>query len=485
MTSPPLYYGKRNHMFEINENKNEYDVIVAGGGIAGAMSAIAAARNGAKVLIFDQYGYFGGNLTACGVGPMMTFFAGEKQVIKGLGEEMIQRMKDRGYSPGHVLDSTNFISYVTPFSAEGMKIVLDEMIVEAGCEVLFHTYMIGVDYKDDKITSLYLSNKSGVHKYEAKIFIDATGDADIATASNVPMQVGRESDNAMQPMTMNLKLYGVDADRLRKCVLEDPKKFPRLNRDIDVMKTSSRLSFVGFEKEFNEAKARGEISIPREDILFFETNTPGEFIMNTTRIIDHNGVDAFSISDAEIIGRKQCEELYNFVRKYIPGFENAQIAYSGPNIGMRSTRQIIGKYVLNAQDIISRKKFASTIAHSGYPIDIHNPKGEGTTAIHTSDKAFDEHDTSSFDRSIFDDYYSIPFEIMMTNEYKNLLVCGRSVSATFEAQAAIRLTPTLTAMGQACGTAAVMALETEDVNNIEMNKLQEVLIEQGSYIERI
>jgi len=471
-------------MFEIKNSEKEYDIIVAGGGMAGVMSAIAAARNNAKVLIIDQNGYFGGSLTACGVGPMMTFFAGEKQVIKGLGEELVQRMKARDYSPGHILDSTNFISYVTPFSAEGMKIVLDEMIEEAGCDVLFHTYMIGVDYKDDKITSLYLSNKNGVSKYHAKIFIDASGDGDIANASNVAMQVGRECDNAMQPMTMNLKLYGVDTTKLKAVVHEDPTRFPRLNRDIKVMDTTSRLSFIGFEKEFNEAKSRGEISIPREDILFFETNILGEVIMNTTRVINHNGVDAQSISEAEMIARKQCEELYHFVRKYIPGFENAQVAFSGPSIGMRSTRQIIGKYVLSAQDIISRKKFTSTIAHSGYPIDIHNPKGEGTTAIHASNKEINEQDAHAFDRSIFDDYYSIPFEVMMTNEYKNLLVCGRCVSASFEAQAAIRLTPTITAMGQACGVAATMALESENVNDVNIAKLQDMLIQQGSYIEK-
>lgn len=106
-------------MIHVNEMEKSYDVIVAGGGMSGAFAAIAAAKNGAKVLIIDQNGYFGGTLTANGVGPMMTFFAGEKQVIRGLGEEMVKRLVERGYSPGHVLDSTNYISYVTPFSAEG------------------------------------------------------------------------------------------------------------------------------------------------------------------------------------------------------------------------------------------------------------------------------------------------------------------------------------------------------------------------------
>lgn len=469
-------------MLEIIEATKAYDVVVAGGGIAGVMSAIAAARNNAKVLIIDQNGYFGGNLTACGVGPMMTFFAGEKQVIKGLGEEMVQRMKARGYSPGHVLDSTNFISYVTPFSAEGLKLILDEMVKEAGCDVLFHTYIAGAKYHDDQVDCLYVCNKDGVSSIKASIYIDATGDADIANAVHVPCQLGRESDHAMQPMTMNLKVYNVDTKKLRAHVLaSDPKKFPRLYRDVEVMKTTDILSFVGFDEEFKRAKEAHEISIPREDILFFETNTPGEFILNTTRIIDHNGVDAMSISDAEMVGRKQCEELYKFLVNYIPGFEKASVAYSGPSIGMRSTRQIIGTYVLDANDILTCKPFDSVIAHSGYPIDIHNPKGEGTTAIHASQK--DGHKESDFNREIFDSYYSIPFEIMITNEYKNLFVTGRCCSATFEAQAAIRLTPSLSALGQACGCAAAQVMNSGDVRKLDIHKLQDTLVAQGSYLE--
>jgi len=108
----------------LNLSRKKYDVVVAGGGMSGVFAVIAAARNGAKTLIIDQNGYFGGTLTANGVGPMMTYFAGDKQVILGLGQEMVERLTDRGSSPGHVLDSTNYISYVTPFSAEGLKIVL-------------------------------------------------------------------------------------------------------------------------------------------------------------------------------------------------------------------------------------------------------------------------------------------------------------------------------------------------------------------------
>ncbi|MHC5247031.1 FAD-dependent oxidoreductase [Enterococcus sp. LJL90] len=466
----------------MNQKSEQYDVVVAGGGMSGVFAAISAARNGAKTLVFDQNGYFGGTLTANGVGPMMTFFAGEKQVIQGLGQEMVERLIARNYSPGHVLDSTNYISHVTPFSAEGLKIVLDEMATEAGVSTLFHSYLIGLEKSGDTIDNITIANKNGITKISSKVFIDATGDADLAVLSDVPFQLGRIEDNAMQPMTMNLKVYGVDTNALKQTVIENPEKFPRLNRDIEVMKNTEILSFIGFNDEFDKAKKEGRLNIPREDILFFETNVPGEFIMNTSRIINESGVSAEGLTKAEMIGRKQCEELYQFLVSSIPGFENAKIAYTGPSVGVRGTRQIVGKYTLTNDDVLSNKYFPSTIAHSGYPIDIHNPKGEGTLSVHTNQAEEVAHE--KFDKSVFDSYYRIPYEIMITNEVSNLIVTGRCVSASFEAQAAIRTTPTMTAIGQAAGAAAAQTVKQHtSVDKIDIKELQKTLIHQGSYIE--
>lgn len=463
--------------------KKEYDVIVAGGGMSGTCAAIAAARNDMSVLLIDQNGYLGGTLTANGVGPMMTFFAGEKQVIQGIGEEIVKRLKERGYSPGHVYDSTHYISYVTPFSAEGLKIVLDEMAIDSNVTLLYHTYIIGINKNGNTIKSIDIVNKDGISTINAKIFIDATGDGDLAVEAGIPFTLGRESDNATQPLTMNMKVYGVDTSKLKKTVLQNPKKFPRLNRDIEVMKKVEALSFVGFEEEFKRAKELGEITIPREDVLFFETSTPGEYIINTTRIINENGASALGLTNAEIIGRRQCEELYKFLIKYVPGFENSKIAYTGPSVGVRGSRQIQGVYKLTGEDLLEQKRFNSVIAHSGYPIDIHNPKGEGTLSVHVNKQ--EESKEAKLDRSTFDSYYSIPYEIMITKEIQNLIVTGRCVSASFEAQAAIRTTPTMTALGQAAGTAAALAIQTnQSVNKIDIKNLQNLLIAQGSYIEK-
>lgn len=451
---------------------DDFDVVIVGGGISGTMAAISAARNGAKVLIIDQNGYLGGTLTANGVGPMMTFFAGEKQVIKGLGQEMVDNLQKQNYSPGHILDTTNYISYVTPFDAEGLKIVLDQMVTAAGVSVLFHSYLVETIVESEKVQQITIVNKDGRSLVKAPIFIDATGDGDLAVAAGAEYTIGREGDHASQPLTMNMKVYDVDSDKIIQAVLKEPESFERINRNIDNLSAVDYFSFIGFEKQFNLAKKRNEIHIPREDILFFQTNNPGEYIMNTTRVINKSGVNAKEISEAEVIGRQQCAELYKFLVNYIPGFEHAKVSFTGPSIGVRSSRQIIGDYTLIAEDILNNKKFNSVIAHNGYPIDIHNPDGEGTQTVKLASNV--STDTT---------YYEIPLEIMYPKHFSNLLVTGRCVSTSFEAQAAIRTTPTMTALGQACGLVAALAKDMDDVRDINVRQLQDKLVEQGAYLE--
>lgn len=445
-----------------------YDVVIAGGGVSGSVAAIAAARCDSNTLVIEQAGYLGGALTSCGVGPMMTFHAGEKQVIKGIMQEIVDEMVSRGYSPGHIKDTTQYISYLTPFNSEGLKVVLDDMLEAASCDVLLHTFIGKVNTVNKQITSLTVCNKDGIHDIKGKIFIDATGDGDVAAWAGARMSKGRKIDGAMQPMTMNMKYCNVDVNALREHISEHAEEFPRMVNNIDLMYQISRLSFAGFSKEFKEARERGELDIKREEILCFETNIPSEFIVNTTRILDHDGTNAMSLSDAERIGRKQCWQLDVFLRKYIPGFENAVLEFTGPSVGIRGSRQLIGSYILSGQEVMERKEFETVIAHSAYPIDIHNPKGEGTDSSFASTPGT---------------YYSIPYEVMVCDEVSNLLVTGRCVSASFEAQAAIRTTPTVGALGHACGIAAALAAHTDvDTRKVNIKELQKQLKIQNAYL---
>ncbi|WP_059053398.1 FAD-dependent oxidoreductase [Paenibacillus senegalimassiliensis] len=444
------------------------DVIVVGGGISGVMAAVAAAKSGAKTLIVESQGYLGGTLTANGVGPMMTFHAGEKLAIQGLTNELIERLKRIGKSPGHIFDTVGFTYSVTPFDAEALKVELESMILENGGQILYHTMLAEVHTEDQRITEITVCNKSGLSKLAAKVFIDATGDGDLSVRAGAAFTKGRESDGAMQPMTLKMKMINVDIAKVKAYIHAHPEDFPLYKGDTSIIEDAPRLSTAGFVSLFKQAKERGEISIPREDILFFETNTPGEVILNTTRILGHDGTDAWSLSRAETVGRKQCRELELFVKKYIPGFENAIVESTGPSIGVRGSRQIVGLYTLTAADILSQTPFEDTIAHSGYPIDIHNPDGEGT----------------KHEKLEWGGMYSIPYRCLVTPSLHNVIVIGRCLSATFEAQAAVRTTPTTGAIGHAGGVAAAQAaLHDLNVQEVDVAKVQQVLKEQGAYLE--
>lgn len=445
-----------------------YDVVIVGGGISGSMAAIAASTVGAKTLIVESQGYLGGTLTANGVGPMMTFHAGEKQVIRGFIDQLIERLKKLNKSPGHIPDTVGFTYSVTPFDAEAMKHELELMVTESGADILYHTMLAGVLTENGRIRGIQVCNKSGISEISGGVFIDGSGDGDLSVGAGAAFTKGRESDGAMQPMTLKMKMYNVDIPKVRAYVHAHPEDFPIYKGDTTIIDKASRLSIAGFDSLFKLAKSKGEISIPRENILFFETNNPGEVILNTTRILGHDATDAYSLSKAEIEGRRQCRELEIFVRRYIPGFEHAIVESTGPAIGVRSSRQIIGLYTLQAEDLLEQRWFEDTIAHSGYPIDIHSPDGEGTR----------------YRKLAWGGIYSIPYSCMITPTVSNLIVIGRCISATFEAQAAMRTTPTTGAIGQAGGVAAAIASRDRvDVQQVNIKLIQTILKEQGAYLE--
>lgn len=442
-----------------------WDVVVAGGGVSGCMAALAAARQGARTLLIEQYGFLGGSLTNAGVGPMMTFHAGKRQVVTGLPQELVDRMMENGGCVGHIEDTSGYASSVTPFDAEILKWTLDEMMAEARVDVLFHATLTDVQTDGGAVRGLCVQTRSGELKIGGVVFIDATGDAALSFLAGAEVRQGRDEDGLCQPMTANFRLRGVDIDRIKAEIRRRPQNFNV--KDHASMERTPMLSMAGFYEEFNAAKAAGEISTERENVLLFETVRAGEVIVNTTRVIRLNPVDAWELSRAESEGRRQVHELVRFFRTRCAGFEHAELVSTGVQIGVRESRRVMGEYVLTAEDLLESKNFEDTVALGGYPIDIHNPAGAQTNTMHLKPGQF----------------YYIPLRALIVKGFDNLLVCGRCISATHEAGAAVRVTPIAMAMGQAAGVAAALCLRQGGaLRRVHCGDVQGVLEAMGAAV---
>lgn len=444
------------------------DIVVAGGGIAGCLAAVAAGRMGSKTLLIEEAGYLGGSLTASGTGPMMTFHAGNVQVVRGLGGELIERLKNKGLSVGHIPDSTGYTYSITPFDAEGMKRELELMALEAGVQLLYHTSVISANVENAKLCSVQCYSCGEIFTVEAGVWIDATGDADLVAMAGVPYDEGRASDGKDQPMTMNFRIDHVDTDKIRQLMKSDRALFPLLVDKPGLEEKASRLAVSGMYDLMRQAMRDKKITFDRDVVLVFETNRPGEAIVNMTRINGEKATNPFSVSRAESEGRRQVWELFAFLKENVPGFEHINLLYSGPSIGIRSSRRMRGRYILTANDVLQGTKFEDGIAAYGYPVDVHSSEKGGDT-------------TSTFLQ--WGDYYRIPYGCLINDTVPNLMAAGRNISASFEAQASCRTSPACCALGHAAGCAAALAVRINvSPTAVHAQNVQRALLEQGAFI---
>jgi hypothetical protein len=444
-------------------NRIDADVVVCGGGPAGINAALAAARSGSRTILIERYGFLGGMSTAALVYPWMTFHTMEgKQVIAGTAQEIVNRLMAENASPGHVRDTVGFVRTITPYDPEVYKVLIVDMLREAGVKVLLHSLMDEAIVNGDRIVAVCLSTKAGKYEITSKQFVDATGDADLAYLSGVPCLQGRDSDHLTQPMTMKFRMRGVDISKVKRYMLEHPDEFYK-KTPFDELEQLPLSGVLGFFKHWQEA----DLPINRDQVLFFTGPGPDEVLVNTTRV---QGLDATKLEDlteGEIQGRKQVRMVADFMIRHLPGFENASISSVGAQIGIRESRRIDGHYTLQVSDVVSGRVFDDCIARSGYPIDIHDPSGRGVQAAWVQG----------------DGAYDIPYRCLIPKGIHNLLTAGRCISTSHEALATTRLTPSCMATGQAAGTAASMAaIQNVSPSKLNITSLQERLVRDGALL---
>lgn len=523
---------KNSHSFEFPVTEKK-DVVVVGGGPAGVVAAVAAKRTGANTLLIERAPYLGGMMTGGLVNSLHGYRFHKNYVktapmsnwdtplvVKGISLELTTRLqKARGtVDYGHTGDPSIRENY----DVEIMIHVLDEMMEQAGVDVLFNTHCFAPVLEDSRVKGVALVNKTGPQVIGADVVVDATGDADIAAAAGVPFELGRPMDGRFHGGALLMEIGGIDPDRLIHYLRNRPEKTAdekkKITEELSRLcggggsRTESQLTLDGKRgffsmagkdrtwEEIEQDRREGKyLKLPGVDEEWIQFLKKGRIppLVNTTQVIYPRppslawfgmirqdkmrydqmqaGVhelffkqtDEKEISQALIYMRKVDRAYMEFLNERIPGFEDAYIIKTSPMAGTRESRRIIGEYVLTAEDCVNGRRFADVIAMCGRACNVHSLTGVWGEQIWLEPKqAFD-----------------IPYRSLIPKTVENILVAGRSISADFIASGAIRAEPNCMSLGEAAGTAAALSANLGIApRNLDIKLLQRKLTEHGAQL---
>jgi hypothetical protein len=428
----------------------EYDVVVLGGGPAGIAAALSAGRCGRSTILIERYGFLGGAGTAAGLSTFCGLHAnvhGEhKLVIHGVLDDILDRLdRMNGLREPHLSVQNRIQAQAYDISA--YKIATDELMAEARVKVLFHAYAAGcIMASPNEIEALLVETKSGRIAVKGRMFIDGSGDGDLAAWSGAPYEIGDGKGNMLYPSTM-FRINGVD-----------PVK--------------AGDAWVLIPKLMEDEEAAGRRRFPRKKPIVRPQKNPIEWRANLTQIKNPDGtavsgIDAEQLSYGEVEGRRQSWDVFKFIKSVTPGFEDAYIVEIAPQIGIRETRRIIGDYVLSEAEILGCADFDDTIGVNGWPVEAHVAGDVVFKFATQGSRGFNQ----------------IPYRIILPQKVDNLFVVGRCASMTHEGQSSARVSGPCYVMGQAAGTAAHLALNAGVTpRKVNVRALQHRLEIDGAFL---
>lgn len=422
--------------------RDRVDVLVVGGGSAGIMAAVAAARLGVRVMLVDRNGYLGGTLSMVTLGSLCGLYTVTETevipIVRGLASEFIARLGRLG-NPTQPLRWLQTASL--PYDPTLVKLAADDMVLDAGVELAFHCLAVSVFKERDRVCGVVFEGRDGRWACASDVVIDCTGDGDVAALAGASFE--HDPDVIQAPTTM-FRFGGVDIGR------------------------ASALTRDQLRVHLEEAVASG-LELPRTAGGAFSIR-PGSMHLNITRVVTNgrapDPLNTFEITASEVEGRRQLGDYLKAFRKFVPGYGNCFIEDIGAQIGVRESRRVRGDYWLTENDVLNEGRFPDAVACSAWPVEEH---GAGRATLWR----FLAPGT----------YYQLPYRMLLPVGLEGLLVAGRCASASHEAHASMRVAAVCMALGEAAGVAAAQAVARHVTPRaIDRAALRSQLLAHGAFL---
>jgi hypothetical protein len=418
-----------------------YDTVICGGGPAGIMAAVSAAKNGARTALIERYGFLGGMATAGYVLPISEFCKNAQQVIGGLPWDFVKLLETmKGAEIEYPIGNVSF-------NPETYKLAAQRLVLEAGVTLYLHSYVSGCILNGKRITHVIINNKNGPEAIEGRYFIDCTGDADLAVYAGVPMQPLSPPDT-MLPASMCFLLSGVDTEALGG-IHHQREKFSYDNQHI---------------KDFLD-RLRSKQTVPLFGGPWFCSTTIKDLVaVNMTRI-SANMADNREQTRAECQLREDVHRLISLLKENFPPFKNCNLVATGVQAGIRETRRIAGAYILSGGEYLAATKFDDAVSRAIHPIDIHSPTHINMKLTYLEEAGY------------------IPYRSLIVPEFPNYFAAGRCISVDFDSSASIRVQAPVMELGQAAGMAAALCVKNNvSTDKVDIQELRTLLRKGGSNI---